>query len=509
MEKEKILFKIRDYNNELEKILEKKSFSESTKNLLLSMLYKIETAYADYNMVKRETLNKNDYLETILRTIYQDCSKINLVKTGMEEAKILEEKNRNCEVKPEQNEILAYQNEISLLNAILEIGAKDQKLSIQEDLLKKPLVDFFRTGKLMEMLEVIQDFNGWSWNIAKDNRENETSKITYTSLIYLVGLETVIKVETQKDCVKFLKQSLYDFYGEELGEAFLNKLIQTILKEYAKKDEEYQKLLLEKEAYWKEELEKIENKPQFLENITKEKREMIYRVGEIDRILNNNQLLKETYSKVNQDLPIEKKYFSVSTFAETLEKERDQLLQKRMEKNKLLEPEEFIKKRNEIVQKAKFFQELNLQDISDESCFIKLQNLFQELFMVRLQKTEEKKDILNQIYELRYYFIQLKERELLEKLPQNGERLKLELIKKAIQMKLLNPISKQEQINEKIFLLIYDSKIVHLENMQIQVEEKETSIVVETFDEKVQEDTIVFEKLNWNEKNQKRRKIFD
>lgn len=45
MEKEKILFKIRDYNNELEKILEKKSFSESTKNLLLSMLYKIETAY--------------------------------------------------------------------------------------------------------------------------------------------------------------------------------------------------------------------------------------------------------------------------------------------------------------------------------------------------------------------------------------------------------------------------------------------------------------------------------
>ena len=44
MEKEKILFKMRDYNNELEKILEKKSFSETTKNLLLSMLYKIETA---------------------------------------------------------------------------------------------------------------------------------------------------------------------------------------------------------------------------------------------------------------------------------------------------------------------------------------------------------------------------------------------------------------------------------------------------------------------------------
>ena len=49
MEKNKILSKlnidIRDYNNELEKILENKLFSYDVKNLLLSMLYKIENAY--------------------------------------------------------------------------------------------------------------------------------------------------------------------------------------------------------------------------------------------------------------------------------------------------------------------------------------------------------------------------------------------------------------------------------------------------------------------------------
>ena len=46
MEKNKILSKlnidIKDYNNELEKILENKLFSYDVKNLLLSMLYKIE-----------------------------------------------------------------------------------------------------------------------------------------------------------------------------------------------------------------------------------------------------------------------------------------------------------------------------------------------------------------------------------------------------------------------------------------------------------------------------------
>ena len=39
---------LKDYNNTLETILENKDFSEDVKNLLLSMLYKIENAYQDY-----------------------------------------------------------------------------------------------------------------------------------------------------------------------------------------------------------------------------------------------------------------------------------------------------------------------------------------------------------------------------------------------------------------------------------------------------------------------------
>ena len=43
---------IKDYNNQLEKILENKSFSEDAKNILLTILYKIETSYEDYSKVK-------------------------------------------------------------------------------------------------------------------------------------------------------------------------------------------------------------------------------------------------------------------------------------------------------------------------------------------------------------------------------------------------------------------------------------------------------------------------
>ena len=48
---EKIVKK--DYNDKLEKILEKKAFAEDTKSILLNILYKIETSYKDYKKVKQ------------------------------------------------------------------------------------------------------------------------------------------------------------------------------------------------------------------------------------------------------------------------------------------------------------------------------------------------------------------------------------------------------------------------------------------------------------------------
>ena len=75
--KDKLLDKIvkKDYNNELEKILENKLFSYDVKNLLLSMLYKIENAYRDYQTVKLEVPSKRDFIENVLRIIKERLSR--------------------------------------------------------------------------------------------------------------------------------------------------------------------------------------------------------------------------------------------------------------------------------------------------------------------------------------------------------------------------------------------------------------------------------------------------
>ena len=111
MEKEKFIIRInfKDYNNQLEKILSKKNFSEDTKNLLLSMLYKIETSYSDYSKVAIDIKPKKEILEEILKIISEDCKVIETVK---ERKTIIDEK---------QGKITTYLNALPMLYAIYKI----------------------------------------------------------------------------------------------------------------------------------------------------------------------------------------------------------------------------------------------------------------------------------------------------------------------------------------------------------------------------------------------------
>ena len=92
--KEKLLNKIvkKDYNNELEMILEKKSFDESAKNLLLSILYKIEASYKDYEKTKRNVMNKEEYIERFIQMIQQNCDSMTICKMNSKEVNILGDK---------------------------------------------------------------------------------------------------------------------------------------------------------------------------------------------------------------------------------------------------------------------------------------------------------------------------------------------------------------------------------------------------------------------------------
>ena len=191
MEKNKILSKLnikfKDYNNELEKILENKLFSYEAKNLLLSMLYKIENAYKDYETVKVEVPTKKEYIENLLRIIQEKALKILIVKVGTDEAKELEKAKVTYKIDKNNGEIVCFQNEMVILEALLKLDETNVNFETLYEYIKEPIEEMFNQGKIESYLEVERDFNGWSWDIVTKEIKNIEYNFLYQNLILLYG----------------------------------------------------------------------------------------------------------------------------------------------------------------------------------------------------------------------------------------------------------------------------------------------------------------------------------
>ena len=216
----KLNINIKDYNNELEKILEHKLFSYSAKNLLLSMLYKIENAYQDYETVKIEVPRKKDYIEKLLRIIKEKVLKIFLVKAGTSEAEGLEREHITYKVDIENGEITCFQNERILLTALLRMEDESIDYKLPYSFIEIPMKRLINQGRLDSELEVIRDFNGWSWDISV----NEITSIDYNFLyqtLLLLNYKSKKNTEIKKIIYKLAVQKYI-----ELGEdtEYINNL---------------------------------------------------------------------------------------------------------------------------------------------------------------------------------------------------------------------------------------------------------------------------------------------
>ena len=126
MAKEEFLakFKWKDYNNELETILEKKDFSSDVKNLLLSMFYKMENGYADYAKTKMDVLSKQEMMEEIIQDVKEHCNKIELLTPLLKEGENSDKKSVHYKIKKKEGYIEVFPNEKDLLKAIYAISER-------------------------------------------------------------------------------------------------------------------------------------------------------------------------------------------------------------------------------------------------------------------------------------------------------------------------------------------------------------------------------------------------
>lgn len=467
----------RDYNQELEEIAESKRFEKEAQNLLLSMLYKVEGAYDDYETVKREVPSKEKFLENILYIVKEYCKEIVIAKPNTElekelslsRCKILEEEPENNYNK--EQKVIFFPNEKVVLYSIIKAGIENIKsnLSIED----KAMLTAIQIGKCIAYSEVIRDFNGFSWSIVSNEIESIECNLVYTDLIYLLGEEVVSNINSSN--IEKIKNSI----DEELYKE-MQKIALKFYLEYDKKQKEILYSELEKD---KIKFKNMEKQQEFIENISNNKKHKLKRIKEIDEMLNNSEMLRKEYIETNSKLPNEQKVFSISHYEEKIQKERNQLLQEIEECNKYQNPIEFVKIKNDLKNKIDYYKNLQDTDITN------MQKEFLRCFSKKLETLSEKQEILSYIYKIRYLkFLDIGNNQKMKDVI-SFENVEKEAISKGIAKELITPISNNIDTDYNLLKSIFETKNISLDELLIGLKAKDGKLISEIYDGEILDST--------------------
>ena len=372
-------FLSRDYKEELANIAETKGFSNNAENLLLSMAYKLEDGYDNYQIVKREVPNKYDFIDRIVKIVREDCDYIEIAEPNSELEKEL--KKNKCRVMTEkdtrskQRNVITYPNEKTLLYGLTKVSLPPMRdnLSIEE----QAIFTAVNIGRCISTSEAIRDFSGWTWSILESEIESTECNIIYIFLSLLLGHEFLENCDVKKIEKNLPTQLFYE----------IKKVATQFYMSYDQKQNEQLLKTLYKD---KKTLEKMKKQSEYIIEIAEKKKRKLLEIKQLDEILSNPRYMKQEYIEYNSKMPNEKKVFSVSHYEEMLQKRRIKMLNQIEKYNKMQNPVEYVREKERLEYKIKFYEEKT--DIT------KLQKEFLKCFEQRINATNDRRGILDIIY---------------------------------------------------------------------------------------------------------------
>lgn len=521
-----------EYNNKLETILDHKEFDTETKNLLLSMLYKIEVSYNDYHKVKTDTEIKEKFIEKLLYIIENECEDIKTVTPKTKESKQLEEIGENNIVDASKGKILVYANEKDLLFSLFALDTKFSQyknnknynfddINSKDMMMFNAIQKFIAIGEAMDASEIVRDFNGWSWNTNAKDIENINANLIYQNIMILLGNkikneilipnftnetlqingaanaenlrninesddgEIIVKEEKPSaiDYINIIPKAFNGMYLSEKVEKIINYISIIILSMDLKKNEELDTKVKKIYKEKKKQIDLMQNKTLFLDEITKQKRIINDKIKIIDKTLNNRDLLTEEYDKRNSKLKDEEKIFSISHLAKILEKERENLLNELRRDNRILEPKEYIIEKENLEKQCEFYKSvLEIEEKENLSDLIKnIQVEFLKCFKIQIEQAESKSELLRLLYKFRYYcLLPINSLQVIKDVPDLKENIKdiiNILLDKCIDKKILENVSNSISLCYNTLNYIFESRIIDLENTSMKVTKEKEEII--------------------------------
>lgn len=502
--KKSLLEKIvkKDYNNELEEVLEKKQFDENVKSTLLGILYKIEASYKDIETVKKDIQTKEEYVANIIEIIKNNCDSIEIIKMSDEQNKIPDKKTYIID--QENKKIIAYPIERKILYAISKIGKKEKIIKDEYFLINETISELINVGNSINMVEPLRDFNGYSWTTIPQEIESIDHNLIYQNLRILVGHKFLNKwIKNNEFIIDYFylfKEKLENQYGKKNEEKVIELLSKISILLSIKFNKDKYKEISEIKEKVESELEKIQNKQEFIEKTTQKKIDISNQIKLIDETINDKNLLQEEYFKRNEQLPLEKKIFSMRILSKIMEDEKKDKLNELENLNKILNPQNFVKYKKELEEKDKYLKVLDSEDkdkLIDE-LKIKLQKLFLNMLEINIKKAETKQEIEKIIYDFRYYSLLQYDYERkiknVKELNTDIDKIAKKIIDKAIENKVIESLSADNDTNYQILKNIFHVRIIRLEDSYLKITKEKDKYYLQIFDENIFEEKIEIQK---------------
>ena len=474
--------KLKDYNLELDDVLDKKTFSSNIKNLLLSMIYKIETAYTDFKEVKRCVRNKEDLLNEIVETVRLYCENIKVAEPDSDQAKMLIKHKVEALTNASERSILTYPTEMSLFYAISDISPKYFYINpniVLGNVMQNTLVN----GYNLNNVEILRDFNGWSWDFSYGTNFNYIDNLIYQNLLVMLGGKFLYEWRTygstRRDFIDEAKKYIKVFTSNEKYFKALYKVLYTKIS--AKEREKIDAILAEQMKEYKA----MSDKDKYFISCREKKEKLVKKLEKIDIALSDTSVLEKEFKRYNAKVAEEKRIKSIITYKKRIITERERLFAQINEITYILISSNYQKKKNVLKENLEPYK--TKDDVL--TTLIELQKEFLLFVEKRLSKMKTRDEIIDLLYELRYYR-QLRidknyivcEIEVLEKLI---DRIMKSAITALCKMGAMKIISMDINLNFEIIKYALTTKIIELENIRISIDIEDDSIIIRVFDKDV------------------------
>ena len=493
---EKIIKK--DKNEELEKVLEEKMIDEQAKNLLQGILYKIEVSYKDYKKVKVINESEKKYVEQLILNNKKNCKSIKVIKHNKKIEDEIQKILKKYKFYIKDNEILSYPIEEKLLYAIEKLSNNYKILNNKYGDATIAVSDFINLGKDMDRIEVLRDFNGWSWTTIKQEIENIDANFVFQAFQILFGKEFMDQWCQDKDGIIDYFEVMSEEFGNKFGKERINKLkellIQLAIINDIKESNEFAEYIQKKKMNLEKDIKYYDNTKENVERITRHKKQLTKQLKEIDKILNQKENLQLEYQK-------QEKIFNINMLKQQLNSEKQKILAQIEEDNYILNPQNYLAEKEKLIKQKEFLEISLFDEDKRKSLLMEFIKIWLQCFNLSINSCENPDEVLKLIYQFRYFMFlpydlnrNLKD---VEQLNEETKKTEILLFKKAIQKKIVS------NMPFEIITHLFETRIIGLNELYYKIIVENEKYFVQIFDDNISEEKfeiIPVEKMKINKK---------